>query len=89
VDLDFSNLEDTRQWLLTHEGSSEAKHVAERATNLFVSRFRPEATYCYILRLFLSLAAVQQEEATDEAIREAGFHIEDFQPLPQSLKIKK
>lgn len=86
VDLDFSNLEDIRQWLLTSNGSLAAKRIAEASKRLFRERLRPEATYCYILRLFLSLSEVQQETPTPEALQAAGIEIDSFKLFPEFLR---
>uniref|UniRef100_A0A7S3V1C5 Glycosyl transferase CAP10 domain-containing protein n=1 Tax=Aplanochytrium stocchinoi TaxID=215587 RepID=A0A7S3V1C5_9STRA len=79
IDPDLNNLENIKEWIFTtKEGEEIARNISRNARKLVKERLTPEATYCYILRLFNSLAGLQSEEPTAEALSRADIPVEKF-----------
>jgi len=83
MESDLSNAKEIRDWLRNEEGEKIAGEIARRARHLIVTRLRPEATYCYLSRLLISLQGLQKEPANSRALQKHGIPTEKFQVIPQ------
>ncbi|GBG28964.1 Protein O-glucosyltransferase 1 [Hondaea fermentalgiana] len=89
IDADLSNLKATRDWLFTPAGNEFARALGERAYNLFATRLRPEATYCYLSRLLASMALYQATVPTPIALQEAGLDPATFEDIAEFQALKR
>lgn len=76
VPAEVPDLATLRDWLSGKSAQLGARQIAENAFKLFHTRLRPEATYCYLIRLLFSLESAQETPPTKALLAAAGFPVD-------------
>eukprot|EP00924_Labyrinthula_sp_SR-Ha-C_P011301 maker-scaffold_36-snap-gene-0.0-mRNA-1 protein AED:0.00 eAED:0.00 QI:0/1/1/1/1/1/4/350/533 len=77
----MSELKDMIKYL--DDNPKIGEDIGKNAYDLFDDRLRPEATYCYLVRLFYSLAQSGETKPTKSNLKELGIEFEKFKYFPE------
>eukprot|EP00924_Labyrinthula_sp_SR-Ha-C_P012954 snap_masked-scaffold_12-processed-gene-4.27-mRNA-1 protein AED:1.00 eAED:1.00 QI:0/-1/0/0/-1/1/1/0/372 len=92
VDADLGNLKEIVQFLIeTKEGKEISKEISKNALELFQKdgQLSAERNYCYIARLFYTLAQEQDFEPTPDRLKSAGIAVNSFQEFDLFGKLNR
>lgn len=93
LDISLSNMKGVRHWAMNEDNIEQRYKLAQKMVDnnieLFGTKLRGEATFCYLMRLLYSLAEVQEVEPTEQAMEDAGFDLADFRLLNQEKEYRQ